>query len=277
MNGSDFYRGLEELHYWTRHLQQNAGGPDGTGNDAIITALAHLENNLNRIAAAYADMLNDHVSECRQLREQVVAMSEKERKRIGRDLHDSLGQNLMGLTFMGGALSRKLHGQQLPEAQEADRLNEFAGECVRQVRAMARGLSPVEMRGNELVTRVKSLTADVEQVFKVQCRLDHTCHEDTAIDDATACHLYHIIQESVTNAVKHGNARRIDIQLEAKRESLALSVRDDGAGFRHSEPASGIGLSIMRHRAELIGGELEVQSCPGAGTTVTCMVRRLKG
>jgi signal transduction histidine kinase len=88
-----------------------------------------------------------------------------------------------------------------------------------------------------------------------------------------AIHLYRIAQEAASNAIKHGKARRIDISLAAKDHSVTLTVNDNGIGLSRKLPKrKGMGLRIMRYRAEVIGGALVVEPVPGGGTRVVCTV-----
>jgi signal transduction histidine kinase len=117
---------------------------------------------------------------------------------------------------------------------------------------------------------LQELTTNIENMFHVSCRL--RCPAPVLItDNAAATHLFRIAQEAVSNAIKHGHARRVEIELTAGREDLQLSVSDDGGGLpSENQRSEGMGLRIMEYRAGMIGGTLSLRPNPGGGTIVTC-------
>ncbi len=120
------------------------------------------------------------------------------------------------------------------------------------------------------MSALQQLSAEVEDVFGVSCQLQ--CENPVLIHDVSvATHLYHISQEAVSNAIKHGKARKIEIGLATSDNRAVLTVRDNGSGLKKI-PASnkGMGHHIMSHRAKMIGGTLDIQFCPPHGTVVTC-------
>ena len=112
----------------------------------------------------------------------------------------------------------------------------------------------------------------MRKVFRVDCRFLAKGTVPVA-DQGSAIHLYRIAQEAVSNAIRHGKARRIRIQLGTEDGRVGLTVRDDGIGIPRKLPRQkGMGLPIMQYRAEVMGGSLAVQRKPGGGTTVVCAV-----
>jgi signal transduction histidine kinase len=112
--------------------------------------------------------------------------------------------------------------------------------------------------------------AEVEDLFGISCRFE--CDEPVLIhDDSIATHLYHIAQEAVNNAIKHGEAGKILIQLTAGPDRGRLVIKDDGKGISTGAAGStGMGLHIMKYRSGMIGGALEIRKGPAWGTIVTC-------
>jgi len=120
-----------------------------------------------------------------------------------------------------------------------------------------------------LMSALEQLTGEVEDLFQISCRFE--CLDLVLIhDDAMAMHLYHVAQEAVNNAVKHGKAHNILISLRCASTHLVLIVEDDGVGIPQPPPSTGMGLHIMSHRAKMIGGALSVDRRNGGGTRVTC-------
>lgn len=203
----------------------------------------------------------------RNLERQIMDISERERERIGYELHDGLGQQLTGIAFLCKALSQKLAAQSLAEAKDASQIVTMINQSVLDTRQLARGLQPVEVEENGLMSALETLAANIENLFHVRC--EFRCDTPVLVqDNAVANHLYRIAQEAATNSVKHGKAARISIELAAPQGRIQLIIRDDGKGF---EPAPdyidcGIGLQIMRYRANIIGASLEIETAPAQGT-----------
>ena len=201
-----------------------------------------------------------------------IEASENERRRIGRDLHDTLGQNLTGLAFMIKGLLRKVAERLPEEASTADEIVELVNESVSQVRSLARGLDPVGLDKSGLQAGLQELADSTQSLFGVSCKF-HCARPITFEEESVAMHLYHIAQEAVNNVIKHAKARNVDITLEDEDERLRLRIRDDGVGIQtNAQDGTGLGMHTMRYRARVVGGSLTVESGARAGTVVTCFL-----
>lgn len=210
------------------------------------------------------------VTERRQLEREILEISERERQRIGYDLHDNLGQHLTGIAFLSKALTQRLKARNIPEAAEAEQIVEFVNQAIVQARKLAGGLAPVTLETYGLVFALQELAANVEALFHIACKVtsDRAIH---IADHAVAMHLYRMVQEAVNNAVQHGCAQHITITLAVLPTGCTLMVHDDGVGFPAvMEPQRGMGLRIMHYRARMIGATLEVQRGTHGGTQVIC-------
>jgi len=209
----------------------------------------------------------------RRLEEQVLDISELERQRIGQDLHDTVGQALTGAAYLSGALRDGLEQTDSDLTTDAARIERILNEATAQARAIARGLCPVQTEGHGLATALVELAADVKEVYEVDC----TVESDDALqvgDPGVATHLYRITQEAVNNALKHARARRITIGLRSEGAGLRLAIHDDGVGLPDDHHAGdGIGLHIMRYRADMIGATLDLRPGDEGGTTVECILQ----
>jgi PAS domain S-box-containing protein len=203
------------------------------------------------------------------LEKQILEVSERERRRIGHDLHDGLGQHLAGIELMIEALERKLL---LPDnAALASQISNHVRDAIRQTKALAKGLSPVEMSADGLMSALAELARTVQEIFRVQ--VEFVAAESILIpDNSMATHLFRIAQEAVSNAVKHARATSVTIRLELLEQTLVLTICDDGTGFDPSPHFDGMGLRIMSYRAGVMGGTLNIQSESGKGTTVCCTI-----
>lgn len=219
------------------------------------------------------------VTERRALEKLVIDASEIERRGIGRDLHDSLGQELTGLSLLTESLVRDL-GDSLPDKAALGRqILKLVRYSVSQVRAMSKGLDPVSLAGGGLVSGLREMAQNVQKQSGIECTV--ACGESVAVEDeATATHLYRIAQEAVHNAVKHAEADHIEITLEGQSESIRLTVRDDGRGLVDHGPQSnngGMGMRTMRYRANVLKGTLDISAGEHGGTRVTCRIPAARG
>jgi PAS domain S-box-containing protein len=215
------------------------------------------------------------LTERKRLERELLEISDREQRRIGRDLHDGLGQQLAGIGFLSKALENRLSAKDAPEAADARQIADLVAAAIAQARAMARGLHPVDLKASGLMSALEELAANVEGVFRVNCT--YRCPEPVLVNDnAVAVHAYRIAQEAVNNALRHGKAKHIAISLERDDDAVKLSVEDDGIGIQAAPKASpggsrGMGLQIMRYRAALINATLEIgPGKTGTGTTIAC-------
>jgi len=214
------------------------------------------------------------VTDRKQLEKELAEATVREQRRIGQDLHDGLGQHLTGIAFLSRALERVLEEQGSPAAPQAGKIVQLVNQAITQTRSLARGLCPVGLEAHGLMSALREMAANVEDVFGISCTL--RCDDNMLIHDNTvATHLYQIALEAVNNAVKHGQAREIIVTLGPENNHLVLKVRDDGVGLpSRPKPGRGMGLHIMRYRAGLINGTIDIQPANGGGTVVSCSFPR---
>lgn len=196
------------------------------------------------------------VTERRKLEEDILKISDWEKKRLGQDLHDGICQRYAGIEFMCGVLEQKLQSLgALQETRSIQEIRKLVREGIQQTRDLARGLSPVEMTEDGLMEALKSLAANTLQIFRVECEFH--CQDPVLIDNnETAVHLFRIAQEAVSNSIKHGNASKITIRLSrADTDKIQLSIQDNGAGFKQTgRSGHGMGMRLIRYRSNMIGG-----------------------
>jgi two-component system CheB/CheR fusion protein len=222
--------------------------------------------------ARYLAVVRD-VTDRRNVERVALDAAEEEQRRIGRDLHDGLGQHLAGLGFMAKALERSLSAKGLPEAEAAAEIRRLVEQALGHSRALAHGLAPVDVHGTELVPALEGLAQDTAALCGIECEFE-LVGRPRIRDETTATALYRIAQEAVTNALRHADASRIEIRLEETDDGVELRVRDDGRGLPAPPRARGLGQRLMAMRAERIRGTLDIGSTPGRGTTVRCLVGR---
>jgi len=214
--------------------------------------------------------LQTEVKTRRRLEGEILEISDREQRRMGQDLHDGLCQHLAALSLMAKAIATRLRKEKQSEAEEIDQVSTLLTDAVGQTRALARGLHPVEVDSNGLMSALQELASSVNGPMVTRFE----CSRPVAIEDnAIALNLYRIAQEAFGNAVKHSHGKRVDIQLASRRGEIVLSVRDDGAGTPRSLATSqGMGLHIMNYRARMIGASLKVAARRKGGTCVACSI-----
>lgn len=217
------------------------------------------------------------ITERRRLEQEILEISEQERRRIGQDLHDGLGQTLTGIGLISKNLERRLRAAGFPEAEQAAEVAELIKEADQQARGLARGLVPVELDASGLATALQRLAANAERFFSVKCTFEQIGRRQ--LHDATAAtHLYRIAQEAVSNAIKHGRATKVAMTLATGDDRVRLRIQDNGTGFPDVIPdTQGMGVRIMRYRARMIGGTLDIRDNPDRGALVTCTLNRAPG
>ena len=218
-------------------------------------------------------------AEARELERTVEQISEAEQRRIGQDLHDGLGQHLTGVAFLSKALQQKLAADgRADTAEAASNINQYMNEAIRWTRDLARGLAPMDLDRTSLPESLRELARKTSRMFSVECAYEGVESIELP-DDQMALNLYRVAQEAVSNGVKHGKAKRVTIDLETDARvaagALSLTIHDDGMGFEpkaYRPSSGGMGLLVMRYRAGVIGGRLEISPAADGGTMVCCRV-----
>jgi PAS domain S-box-containing protein len=212
------------------------------------------------------------ITERRRLEQELLEASSAEQRRIGQDLHDGLCQYLAGIEFRVSALMDQL--AESPEIQrEIANIGGLIRDGARQARMLSRGLSPVSLEVGGLISALKELTENTARLFNKTCHFE--CPLPVSIhDNRVATHLYRIAQEAISNAARHGHARTIVVALDKTADEVTLRITDDGGGL---PPAAarpdGMGLRIMKYRAEMLGALLTIDTTKGSGTSVVCTLR----
>lgn len=218
------------------------------------------------------------ITEQRALQKEIVRIATAEQRRIGQELHDSTQQELTGLGLMAEELHELL--QRRPEGPECALAAKIAAGIAtanRRVRLLAKGLVPVAIDAEGLMTALDELAMQTESTYGIRCRFE--CPSPVKVpNDELALHLYRIAQEAVANAVKHAQGDEISIHLTSDGGQIELKIADNGIGIRQQARGSqGLGLRIMAHRCNLLGGTFSVQRQEPGGTAVRCRVPHVPG
>jgi signal transduction histidine kinase len=238
----------------------------------LLTSLRSLQRELEARVRQRTQALTQEMAERQRLEEEILRVSEREQRRIGHELHDSLCQHLTATALAGEVLGGRLAAKSLPEAADAAKVVELVEDGITLARNLARGLYPVEMEAEGLMDAFLDLAVNITKGAKVHCVFE--CDAPVLVqNDAAATHLYRIAQEAVRNALQHGKPKRIGVTLAERGGFVTLTVEDDGVGVPETpHKSAGLGVRIMAHRAAMMGGSLAVEPGPTGGTIVTCSV-----
>jgi two-component system CheB/CheR fusion protein len=209
------------------------------------------------------------VSERKQLESEIIEIANRERRRLGADLHDGLGQELTGISLMLRSFSKRAGLAAFEVAPELDEIITLVNHAIQSARKMALGISPVTLERGGLLPALQTLVGWSRKSYNICVRLRLSIRSPLLIGESAAAHLYLIVQEAINNAVKHGHAASIVVTLRTSRSLVSLSITDDGVGIgEHAARGGGMGLKLMEYRSAVIGGVMTVKRMPKGGTRV---------
>jgi signal transduction histidine kinase len=235
----------------------------------LLRRLHQIRQTLEQQVTERTTSLSSELAERRRLENEILAIGEREQRRIGLDIHDSLCQHLTGTALAAQFLVEKPAAREAPELDDASRVVGLIEDAISMAHGIASGLLPLEADGEGLLAALSELAAHFSSRFNVNCRFDQA--EQIRIQDTVvANHLYRIAQEAVHNAIRHGHAGKIDIRLTRCGSAVSLVISDDGSGIPAGKPIHpGMRLRNMKYRASIIGGRLTLDNAI-SGAIVTC-------
>ena len=263
---SDLAAGIPALRFWNIATASVSYALFAAVLSKLRTLMRELDRRVNERTAA----LQREVAERERLDRGIAQVADRERRRLGQDLHDTLGQHLTGTALAAQVLKEKLAVKSAPEVPEAEKLVDYIEQGIELTRNLARGFFSLELEPEGLIVGLQGLAEDITERFRVDCVFDG--QELVPVhNSAVATQLYRIAQEAAMNSAKHAGAGRIAIRLAMDGSELTLSIIDDGIGFPDKLPSSqGLGLRLMRHGAALIGASFEIRRNGERGTIATC-------
>lgn len=254
---------LEDLIEEMERVDLNRPGPLVPASIDGIAATEEVE----RIELAFLRMMRRLEAERRRAGSAALRAQEEERARVARDLHDEVNQSLTGLLLRLEAVREAAPPELEPELAETRAL---ANQAMRELLSLARQLRPTALDDLGLAA---AIGGQVEQLERPGLAAELSIDGDFSdLDDDVQLVVYRVAQEALTNAARHSGAERVDVALRRSPDEVELSVADDGSGFAFEQSERGLGIGGMRERALLVGGELTIESRPGAGTTVRLRV-----
>lgn len=207
------------------------------------------------------------------LLKRVVSSQEDERRRIARDIHDKLGQRVTALRLQIASLADGPHNAERFEGN-IELLQRTALRLDSEVSFLAWELRPAALDDIGLPEAAKAYLEDWSHNYKISSDFSLRGFTGERLDPDIETHMYRIMQESLNNIIKHAHATNVNVLLEKKSSEASMIIEDNGVGFDSSlisgngSSSHGLGLLGMRERAMLIGGDVEIESTPGSGSTV---------
>jgi PAS domain S-box-containing protein len=208
-----------------------------------------------------------------ELEKEILTIGERIQRELGRELHDDLGQQLTSIEFLSQSLAGDLAAQSGNDAARAREIARLVRQTILKTRELSHGLSPVGLETeNGLMNTLRALAESIRRIYKIECYF--RCSKPVrSLSHTTNIQLFRIAQEAVTNAIKHGKARRIDISLAGSDSKIIIAVKNDGTPLpKNAFARKGIGLHLMQYRAGIIGGSASVQLEPNGRTSAVCIV-----
>ena len=223
------------------------------------------------------EVLKESEQKLRNLTGQLLTAQEEERKRLSRELHDSLGQTLLVLKLQMRAIEKRLRPDQQTLWQEGDQTLRQIDRIIEDVRRLARNLSPSVLDDFGLAVALRNLCEEFHRYQNLKLSLDMDDISGSFSPEAQS-HIYRFFQESLTNIGKYAQASRVSLAIKRRDGGVAFVIEDDGIGFQLEEVQArdgverAMGLETMAERVRILGGELQISSKPGAGTRISFII-----
>jgi signal transduction histidine kinase len=241
---------------------------DGAITGAVITARDVTEHKRTEDALRRSEKLAVQREQFQALAERLRRAREEERTRVARDLHDQIGQILTAIKLDLTWMSRRLPATKDEFQERMMGTIGLINDGVKSVRRICSGLRPGVLDDLGLAAAVEWQANEFASRTGIQCSVT-VPHIDLNLDGDLATEFFRIFQECLTNVMRHAQAKSVRVALHEEADDLVLVVADDGKGFCESEVSGSLGFLGMRERAQVCGGELEITSTPGSGTTIT--------
>jgi len=231
----------------------------------LTVYLETVREEIDELKALEQDLRIKH----RHLEKEVVEISDRERSRIGQDLHDNLSQHLFGISARMVLLERGLHEENSSQLQVSQEIAVEIRKLISKTRKFSQSLFPISLDKEDFPSVLQGLADQVQHLFGATLVFNENIKSD--LSPEKTIHLYRIIQEAIGNSIRHGYANRIEVSLRKEGGKTKLEVRDDGIGIPDQpKKGDGMGLHIMEYRSKLIGGGIEIRRHEEGGTAVIC-------
>ena len=240
------------------------------GNEIYVAVRASAFQDPSSDSNAVLICAND-ITVQKQLEQRTLEISEREQQRIGLDIHDDLCQQLAGIGCLAKVLEKQMGDLYAAGAEGLAQLGKMVTEANVRARGIARGLAPAMIEHLGLKRALEDLAAQSRIVYEIDCSIESK-ELSPELPQSISVQLFRIAQEAVSNAVNHGAATRVDFTLNGNDDEIRLVVKDNGRGMDSQEASDGLGLLSMRHRAEVLDGELSIDGNTPTGVIISVTV-----
>ncbi len=231
--------------------------------EVILTSIPFKGRNI-----LHGDMRD--ITDRKRLQNEIINVVDIAQQKLGQDLHDGVGQELTGLSFLCNRLTKRLESRGETEAERAREILDLVYTIIRRVRTLSRELYPPTLTENEIVFTLTEFAENIVSMFGIECLFEHD-GELVVNDPFISMQLYYVVREAVNNAIRHGRARKIIIRLTSDIERAILAIEDNGRGLpEHPDTHRGLGLRIMAYRVESINGLFNITKNKSGGVTIMC-------
>ncbi|GGE77433.1 sensor histidine kinase [Priestia taiwanensis] len=251
-------------------LPENDVLDDFTNIEQRFHALA---SSLEEQALSFQKITNERANETEKELENAVS---KERNRLARELHDSVSQQLFAISMMISAINEMPNTNKQPFERQLQLIEEMAVNAQSEMRALLLHLRPVQLEGRKLKDAIHDLLTELsaKQSITIKWYIDDTISLEKGVED----HLFRIVQEALSNTLRHAQAKNIELRLRPIEKGILLKVIDDGVGFDLNKPKAGsYGLQSMRERTNEIGGTFKLVSLLKKGTQLEVKIPVAEG
>lgn len=212
------------------------------------------------------------ISERKRLEREISEISSQERRNIGNELHDEVGQSLTGISFLCKVLEQRFSERKSDDYRDIQKIKEGLNEVIKKVRDISRDISAFKVSEGDIQSALQGLAIRTKEIYNVKCSLD--CDVGFQVGNGIITEqLYYIASEAAANAAKHGKPENIHINLYCTDKKINIAVEDDGAGFNpDKDHVQGMGIRIMKYRAGIIGATFDIKRTTDGKTVVSCSV-----
>lgn len=237
----------------------------------ILQSFIMLRQELEERVRSRTDALAREIRAREKLQQELSEISERERRSIGKDLHDGLGQHLTALAFASEVLARQMADSDPLAPATAQEIGRLAEEGVKQSRQLARGLLLGAIEPASLSRELEELAASMQRQTGVRCRYE-AVSPPLVSSSSTASHIFHIAQEAVHHSIRHAQPTALHLSLHGGEQELVLAISDNGTAPTALTAAQAATRLEMEHRARLIGADFTLDSKPGHSTHLFCRI-----
>jgi PAS domain S-box-containing protein len=211
-----------------------------------------------------------------ELQEEVIAISEYERKKIGQNLHDDLGQHITGINYLLSSVRETMIEKSYPEISEINKISDNVGHVLDRIENILSEVLPIKLEKNEFMIALEEMCIEIERIFKISCKIKSNINLILK-NEIKSFHIFYITKEAINNALKHGKAKNILVKIQEKNKQIKITIENDFGEDRYvktnkklndisknyssikdKELNIGMGIKIMKYRASIIGAELNI-------------------